>query len=52
MYCTANFKEVYTPVLCFINYTATKSNRDTVTVYVNLPVTAGEEYRGVQGSQY
>lgn len=43
MYFTANFKEAYTSVLCFINYTATESNRNAVTVYVNLSVRAGRE---------
>lgn len=56
MYFTADFKEVYTSVLCFINYTATESNTKAVTVYINLSVRAGGEspppHSGVEGSQY
>lgn len=43
MYFTANFKEVYTSVLCFINYTADESNRNAVMVWVNFSVRAGRE---------
>lgn len=47
---TANFKAVYTLVLCFINYTATESNRDTVMAYVGLTARAAvAEYPGFTG---